>query len=410
MGSSELNRINLDTYAMRIMERDLLRGTNWLKYSPPGENMTLRRYELVTPITQWFGSKDKNGSWKGMIGQIATKEADFSFVPVYITYDRFAIVHYSSPLMFSQGVFVLRSPERKPNLSAIYKPFSKELWIIIIVVAILYALTVFPIINKDLSLHGNDKLWSKRKMFWFIFKTFTNQGDDLTLFRSFPSRFVIGIWLLTTVTLVWSYTGVLMSFLTCPFVNPVPRTFFELSTAIENGEYEVGIEKYGAITKLLFESKSRHMKIIAENVISRNNFYTYDTAMKRMMKDYHFAFIGGNIILRSHMDSLGASHFRMSEDIIATYTMSYAMKLGFPYKNKVNKIIARLFESGISNRQINFKLPENNEESAIHPLVVEILLSPFLLLVSGYILSTVIFAIEMMLRKINKNKTGSLNI
>ncbi|XP_067122044.1 glutamate receptor ionotropic, delta-2-like [Centruroides vittatus] len=152
-------------------------------------------------------------------------KADITFFPLSITYDRFLAADFNLPTMFDQIVFIVKSPYRHPNYSAIYKPFSLKLWLATMITSIVFGLIAYYILNKDLALPGNKQQWSRKKVFWFIFGTFTAKGDDLYIFKRFPSRFLLGIWILGIMILVWSYMGNLISFMSCPLMNQVPRIF-----------------------------------------------------------------------------------------------------------------------------------------------------------------------------------------
>ncbi|XP_023216906.1 uncharacterized protein LOC111619434 [Centruroides sculpturatus] len=203
--------------------------------------------------------------------------------------------------------------------------------------------------------------------------------------------------------LVWSYMGNLISFMTCPFMNQVPRTFQELINYVENEKYTVGIDKdHDAAVQLLLKTKASRLQILRDDIISHNNFLTLDQAMQRIQKDSRFAFIGSKIIFQHIKVSMKSQYFLESKDSAGIFALAFGMRKGFPYKNKISEILIRVFESGIVYKHVGVEYfeqekKEKHEESAVKSLTLEDLLSAFMLLCIGYILSTAVFIIELLL-------------
>ncbi|XP_023239063.1 glutamate receptor ionotropic, kainate 2-like [Centruroides sculpturatus] len=362
------------------------------------------KYELVTPIPKSFG-REQNGKWNGMIGQLSNREADIAFVPVFITYERFMVVDYSSHVSFSHMSFLVRTPQEKPNWTSLIKPYSKEMWLAIFLSLVVFTIIFYWIIKMDFKLSENNKIWPKSKVFWLLFGSLTLKGAEINSLRKLPSRLIIGIWWLCIVVLVSSYSGTLMSFLMCPFLENVPNDFDELATAVTKGEYSCAIPNNQAMIKIFMESKSRGGRILAEN-INRTKGYLVQDAFEKVLKG-KFVYIGNEYAYKK-LPQYGVDNFILSEDSLVTFTMAYAIRRGFRYKKEFSEVVSHIFESGIIQHLEKTTHHRRKKESAnIRSLHMEDLFSPLLLLLLGYVLSLLCFIVEMFIGRNNKRNIRS---
>ncbi|XP_023210517.1 uncharacterized protein LOC111613402 [Centruroides sculpturatus] len=96
----------------------------------------------------------------------------------------------------------------------------------------------------------------------------------------------------------------------------------------------------------------------------------------------------------------------VSEDILFTRNLAFAMRKGFPYKSKIDKLMRRLIEHGIFYRLSGSNLfkPKPTPHNDSKPLSVEDLFGAFLLLFAGYTLSFFCFLAEIFVGKIWNRK------
>ncbi|XP_023237924.1 uncharacterized protein LOC111636817 [Centruroides sculpturatus] len=88
----------------------------------------------------------------------------------------------------------------------------------------------------------------------------------------------------------------------------------------------------------------------------------------------------------------------VSDDVLYTSNNAYVMRKGFPHKNKIDKLLSRLFESGIvitfsGGTFVESKLKSSNDW---RPLSLEDLFGPFVALIVGYALSFSCFLAEFL--------------
>ncbi|XP_023213536.1 glutamate receptor ionotropic, delta-2-like, partial [Centruroides sculpturatus] len=357
------------------------------------------RYSIAKPVDDYFGGLSENGTWTEMIGKIARQDVDMGIIPFFISFDLFSSMQFSATVGYHNIVFVVKAPEKLSNWGSIIAPFSLTVWISLFVCLIAFGLALHKVLELDFSLQGTKIFLRRSTVFWNLFCTFVNEGMNLYFIRRFPSRFLIGIWWLSIVVIVSSYSGTLMSFLTYPLTEAVPRTIEELSNSVLTNEYSCGTIGKSTIWRSIHSSKLKSSEIISNHIIQNNNFLGLSEAMGKLQKE-RFALIYSDYVIKKYIPKEDLNKYVFSNDKFSTFMEAYAMKKGFPFTNQINKIIRRLFESGIIEK-IDYS--ENSrvfQTSELHELSVDDVISPILLLILGYILSLLCLFIEMIYLKL----------
>lgn len=187
--------------------------------------------------------------------------------------------------------------------------------------------------------------------------------------------------------------------MTSPVLEYVPTTFEELASSIGNGKFSCGTIKGSSIVTFLMNSKTENAKILADHITSNKDIDNAEESIARVLKG-KFAFIDGSISLEKIRKSNGFGELSMSEDSLVTFPASYGIRKGFPYRKELDKILSRLFQSGITGKFENHgESVERQRTSEIRQLIIEDFLSPFALLFIGYILSFNCLVVELILAK-----------
>ncbi|XP_023210113.1 glutamate receptor ionotropic, delta-2-like, partial [Centruroides sculpturatus] len=275
----------------------------------------------------------ENGTWTEMVGRVTRKEADMTIVPLYITLDRYSAVEFSTSIAFQSTVFIVKAPEMISNWKSIVAPFSFMIWIFIIVTVIVFGLVLHKVIERDLTAQDIQVYWPRHKVFWNLFCTFLYKGMNLNSIKKFRSRFLIGIWWLSILVLVSSYSGTLMSFMTYPLHKPVPKTFDELAAFVIKGEYSCGTSGKSALWLSILNSKLKTAEILRDNIIRNDNFLEASRAMERVEQE-HFAFIQNSYLVRKLIRKEDLHKYVISSDSFAVFSEAYGMKKNFSYSKK----------------------------------------------------------------------------
>ncbi|XP_023211015.1 glutamate receptor ionotropic, kainate 2-like [Centruroides sculpturatus] len=219
--------------------------------------------------------------------------------------------------------------------------------------------------------------------------------------KRFASRFMIGIWWLSILVLISSYSGALMSFMTCPLTESFPKDFRELAVFVRNGEYSCGTYKGYFIWKDIMESKSESINILSENILSNNNSMAIAEGIKKAQNE-RFAYIMYKTVLNYYISNVERHKYVMSKDSFRTYMCAYTVRKNFPFKKDMTNIVTRMFEAGIFEKLNNEEVNEFQESSKFRPLSIEDIESPLLLMGIGYLMSLICLIIEIILTKVIK--------
>ncbi|XP_023212720.1 probable glutamate receptor, partial [Centruroides sculpturatus] len=361
-------------------------------------------YFVVHPILDHLGYINRNGTWVGITGQVAKKEADVAFVPIGITYDRFSAMHFTPAFAFYPVSFFIKAPGKFSDWNAVMKPFSMKIWIALFTSAFIFGLFLHLIFQKDFIRAKNGERWTLRQIFWNLFSALCCQGLRIKKLKGLASRIMIGIWWLSIVVLISGYSGALMSFMTCPLTESYPRDFEELAIFVRNGKYSCGTYEGIAFWKYMLESESENTKTLKEHILSNNNLITLPQATKKVQNE-RFAFIISKYVINQLISKVDRHKYIISTDSLYTHKIAYPIRKGFPFKNDISKIVSRLFEAGIVEKLLPLQVEEFQEPSEFQPLTVEDIKSPLLFMAIGYLLCIVGLTMEIIYKKVTKIPT-----
>ncbi|XP_023212034.1 glutamate receptor ionotropic, delta-1-like [Centruroides sculpturatus] len=354
-------------------------------------------YVIVKPIDEIIGDLAENGSWTGLIGKIANQEADISTIGLAISPIRYPYIKYSSVLTFQPTVFLIKAPKEIADWNSLMKPFSLEMWICVSLAVFIFGLILHKIMENDFTAESRIH-WSRCKIYWNLFCSFMYQGLNLKAVKKFPTRFVIGIWWLSVVVLISSYSGTLMSYLTYPLTEEVPRNFEELANSVQRGEYQCGTKAGNIIWREILDSKSRNTKILRDHILSNNNLMSMAEAMGRVREE-RFAVIVPRYVIKYFIRKEDLHKYTISTDSLLTQILAFPMRKGFPFEKNISDIVTRTCEAGIVRRMFPSEDLQLSKSSEFRPLTSDDFASAYLLLMIGYSLSFSCLAVEIIYTK-----------
>ncbi|XP_023212624.1 glutamate receptor ionotropic, kainate 5-like, partial [Centruroides sculpturatus] len=295
-------------------------------------------YEVIQPMPKTLLKIEPNGSYSGMIGHIINKEADMSAFPQYMSIDVFHLIDYTSIIRVLPIKFVIKQRKSKPNWETIFRPFTFEVWLLLLMSFVLTGIVLSQIIKKANNLHEWKEYWTMKKIIWFLFSTITYQGFNLDYAIRVSLRIIIGVWLITVLVLGYGYSGVLISFLTAPNYERIPRNFDELASAVESGDFSCGTSNFAK--DLYFKgNKSAISKTLGDHINQKSNYLNVeDTAEK--ISNGRFAYIENIEYINSVTRKDLSGKIITSEDQLISYPVAYLLRKDFPLRC--------LFESGIT--------------------------------------------------------------
>ena len=185
-------------------------------------NMGLNYKMVPMPIND-YGTLDANGTWTGLVGELAYGRADVALASLDMTSDRASVIDFLDACPVDQsnsGFYVRRGPRETPQLSSLLslllKPLDTSVWW-----ALLVSLLLLAVILR-ISLHfnrgGSESQQTADEMPWTTclfscYMSIVGQGWSNTP-KSVATRMVtIACWILGIITYA-SYTANMISHLT----------------------------------------------------------------------------------------------------------------------------------------------------------------------------------------------------
>ena len=206
------------------------------------------RYRIVPLLSGAFGSLDDNGTWTGMVGELAYGRADIALTWINIRHDRATVIDYidAAPIDQLQYEFFIRRGSGEAHsissaVSSLLKPFDANVWWALI--ASVFVLSVVLRLTVRLSHPGGEERRTVEEMTWgsclmSSFMSVIGQGWVTTPSSMAARTVTMSCWVLG-IMICASYTANLISHLT---VVTVDRPISSLKEFTEQSDWTFAIE------------------------------------------------------------------------------------------------------------------------------------------------------------------------
>ncbi|CAG7728436.1 unnamed protein product [Allacma fusca] len=211
-----------------------------------------------------FG-KSKNGSWEGFTGEVVSGRKDI-IAGIGGLPPRFEVLDFTSPIFFASIRTFLSRPRIRVKWQAILYPFDSTVWLMILIFFIL-SVSLFYI---HLNLKRSNDTEPPDKIYLAIIIPFS------ALIQASPgiphrARFFTVITIFYALIVGQFYCSNLISFLTFPEPEVIPRSFEDLSN---RNDYTIYIMSLGGLSTDTFfnETKIKTYVKIRERMIKQKDF------------------------------------------------------------------------------------------------------------------------------------------
>uniref|UniRef100_A0A8R1HY69 Uncharacterized protein n=1 Tax=Caenorhabditis japonica TaxID=281687 RepID=A0A8R1HY69_CAEJA len=201
--------------SIRLPKKGVPKIANILKFS----------YTIQKVRDNAYGSKESNGKWSGMVGELQRGDADLAVASLTISYGRSEVIDFTVPYMHL-GISILF---KKPRITdsdwfKFMDPLSTQVWImtfasyfvVSIAIWIIAKISPYEQFERDED-NGQYKpvnnQFSIRNAFWFTVCSLMQQGSELCP-RAASTRLITAIWWFFALILISSYTANLAAVLT----------------------------------------------------------------------------------------------------------------------------------------------------------------------------------------------------
>ncbi|KAM4652590.1 glutamate receptor U1-like [Discoglossus pictus] len=248
-----------------------------------------------------YGSKDQEGNWNGMIGEIIGKEADLAVAPLTITSARENVISFTKPFMQTGISILLRKNAVSEDFSffSFLTPFSKETWIGIIIAYLITSLCLF--VAGRLSPCEWTEQSSEQNQFtflnslWFGAGALTLQGAEPHP-KSVSARIISVIWWVFSIVLLAAYIANFTAFLNAGSEQTTNIQTFE--DLVKQRSIEFGTIDSSSTLNFFKNSKNPTYRMIYEYMDKRRDFVLVKSLSEgvKRVKESNYAFLGESIM------------------------------------------------------------------------------------------------------------------
>ncbi|XP_069943792.1 glutamate receptor-like [Cherax quadricarinatus] len=371
-------------------------------------------YELVRPLDSLWGIKLENGSWNGMMGQVYRNEVEFALGPFAVTPQRANAIDFSVAVHSDNQAIIMTRPTLQNDIAGFLKPFSKEVWILIIMSLLSVSLAMVLLEALEGWIFSITTRKAVPKILMWMLQTLT-QENPRWLPKWDGSRLIVITWLLASFVFTSSYSGILTAMLTVPRVTiPIDS----LADLVAQSHLPWRLESGAMMLTYLQES---------EDEVRRKAF----TGMSATIPDCwsarqgiasgKFAAICDETTMRKSISwdfsTSGQCHLYIArERVYSNLMMCLAFKINSTYLEKANSIIEMLRDTGVLSKWLENEItntsqclrpPAYDRGHGIQPLGLDLILGPLLIVLAGLSLALHVFAGEHLIHLLLPEKPSS---
>ena len=353
-------------------------------------------YEVLTPADGSFGSITPSGNWTGLIGTVQSGQADIA-VGIMISENRNKALNFTTPYVFTDVTFVTDNPVSVQKSFAIFYPFSPWVWI---------TLALFLLSVTFLTYIFVSKRYNSTVILIDLFGILLQNAPGIKV-RTRSTKILIFSWIIGTLFLAHCYKAVLLAFLSFPSMTGIydvkglseasKKPSFHCRTMPGSYLYNVLMnatdELYGPIGKCV-RRNSRDTRS-NKDFLAEPNVHKALMSTRRVLTQFHL------------------THF-LSKDSFFPSPIGIPVGKTFCCKKELDKVIRRLFDSGILQKLTNdvfyfssfihasfsvFEDASSNEKLSLSDFS-----GAFIVLTAGLIFATVVLVLEVIIYRIKRHK------
>ncbi|XP_063079938.1 glutamate receptor ionotropic, NMDA 2B [Engraulis encrasicolus] len=179
-------------------------------------------YDLYL-VTNGKHGKKVNGTWNGMVGEVATKKAHMAVGSLTINEERSEVIDFSVPFI-ETGISVMVSRSNGTvSPSAFLEPFSADVWVMMFVMLLLVSAIAVFVFEYFSPVGYNRRLIDGReaggpsftigKAIWLLWGLVFNNSVPVQNPRGTTSKIMVSVWAFFAVIFLASYTANLAAFM-----------------------------------------------------------------------------------------------------------------------------------------------------------------------------------------------------
>ncbi|XP_066993581.2 glutamate receptor ionotropic, kainate glr-3 [Anabrus simplex] len=337
-----------------------------------------------------------------MIGMLQRGEVDLCVAAMVKTLERTEVIYFTTTVLISEYVMFMRKPGENVaiNWSSFMKPFSYNLWLVLLFITLLAALhsRAVSAIQKRYGREEQVFFSTFHEALFYSFRAIICQQSQEEVPVSFPARVSLFFMYITGVTVLAAYSAALISSIA---VRKLELPFTSAEGLLEDGTYQLGVHKQYAIHTMFKEAEQGVMKdLYQKNMkMSEDNFLDNNMkAVQRMCYNDKFAFMALFEEMVQYITHNNCTIVVLPAPFLKV-TMSYTLPKNSPYLQLFNLELTKLRNTGIMNKLYRnawlHSLPKGPDK--VESLRIQHVLPIITLLLLGLVLAFLVLAKEQVM-------------
>ncbi|XP_050726022.1 glutamate receptor ionotropic, kainate glr-3-like [Eriocheir sinensis] len=369
-------------------------------------------YTLVRPMDGAWGAPDDQGNWNGMIGMVKRNEADLALGPFGMTEARAKVVEFSHPILIDQYKILVKKGSAQFNPWGFLNPLQPLVWSgVFLTYLLMCTILTAKAVARHLEHSSSTSIINEAlRCFWNQLAILLQQTLQ-TIPEPLVTRALTGLWLLTVMIIMRSYSGALTSLLA---VRQIPVKINALQDLVDAEEYGLLFEQSTALTAYMQEAKSGiYRELEATKEQGRAQFMNsteISKAAHTLVKQEDYALLVDIIsirkILSDDFSNSGTCDYYIAKEAFFPLIFCIIGRHGLHHMQYINSKIRSIVEHDLYTKWL---LKESNNVTACIKAPTSItvqepysfleLWGMFTLLFVGLLLAALMFLAELVVHK-----------
>ncbi|XP_068250104.1 ionotropic receptor 21a-like [Palaemon carinicauda] len=360
-------------------------------------------------IDQDWGVLFPNGSFSGLVGYLGRDDGDVGIANLYPSAldDRHLFQDYSSPLTEDRVCFLARVDPPLPRWQNPSLPFQQDTWLALFL-GFLLAGPVLYVLALASNAEGRENSRFTTLVESCLASVAIHFEHPLGILPNNQSTRIFTIFLLLySIIITTGYKANLTAFLT---VTREPKS---IETAEELYKSGIPVKSFPWFRTALQYSANPVHRALAENYVIR---YTFDEIKDEILAGQTITInsrkylVPSSTLIRTRR---GKPLLRFLKECLSSYSVGIGYAMNFPLKEKFNRVLSRMFESGLANKwfqqtnEFYWKLKKMEglknyggddwyvSTDGVIPLGMAHMQGIFIVYVIGFVISKFIFLVEL---------------
>ncbi|XP_060076087.1 ionotropic receptor 25a-like [Ylistrum balloti] len=216
-------------------------------------------YQIYEVPDNEYGVLRPNGTWTGVIGQVATGVADMGAGPISVTAERETVIDFTAPYYDYAGLQILTKDTREPQSLFVFVTVFTELawgvWVSLLVVTVVILCVFHRFKYKYLTedkAHRSKEIFTIKNSLWFVAMSVAIAGPQHHPTMTSTRLVVAGFWFFCQI-IMSAYTANLAAFLTSSrLASPVES----LDDLVTQSTYQYTVQK-GTVGETYFQRMAK---------------------------------------------------------------------------------------------------------------------------------------------------------